>query len=145
MYKKLYIASLLVAVAFAAPPRHSTGGRTTGDADATILAQDSVINEDGSYAYNYETSNGIRANQRSQDGIRASGQFGFVAPEGVDIQLSYTADENGFVPQGAHLPIEPPAPDHVIKLLQDLRATNNRDFDLALLDSTIARLKATQG
>ncbi|XP_055630171.1 cuticle protein CP14.6-like [Toxorhynchites rutilus septentrionalis] len=140
MYKKLYIASLVVAVALAAPQRYATG-----DADATILAQDQIINEDGSYAYNYETSNGIRAIQRSQDGLTAAGEFAYVSPEGVQIQLSYAADGNGFRAQGAHLPIEPPAPDHVIQLLQDLRATNNPEFDLALLDSMIARLRATQG
>ncbi|XP_055630170.1 cuticle protein CP14.6-like [Toxorhynchites rutilus septentrionalis] len=141
MYKKLYFASLVVAVALAAPQQRYA----TGDADATIVAQDQIINEDGSYAYNYETSNGIRAIQRSQDGLTAAGEFAYVAPEGVQIQLSYAADENGFRAQGAHLPIEPPAPDHVIQLLQDLRATNNRDFDLELLDSMIARLRATQG
>lgn len=140
-------------MAVAAPPKRSSETRTSrdapgasgADASATIQALEQIINGDGSYAYNFETSNGIRAYQRSDNGINANGEFSYVAPDGVEYRVTYVADESGFQPQGAHLPVEPPAPEHVIKMLEDLRAANNPDFDIANLDATIARLKATQG
>ncbi|XP_055610767.1 cuticle protein CP14.6-like [Uranotaenia lowii] len=141
MYKKLFIASVLLTTIVSAVPVPPGGS----DAEATIVAMDTVINDDGSYAYNYETSNGIKASQRSENGINANGEYSFVAPDGAEYKLTYVADEAGFRPQGAHLPVEPEAPEHVIKMLEDLRASNNPDFDLAVLDATIARLKATRG
>ncbi|XP_062549845.1 cuticle protein CP14.6-like [Armigeres subalbatus] len=149
MYKKLFIVSLVLSVALAAPVEDQL--RTARNADAaddeasaTILAQEQIINGDGSYAYSFETSNGIRASQRSDNGINANGEYSYVGPDGVEYQVTYVADETGFKPVGAHLPVEPPAPEHVIKMLEDLRAANNPEFDLASLDAMIARLKATQ-
>ncbi|XP_035908183.1 cuticle protein CP14.6-like [Anopheles stephensi] len=150
MYKQsIVVLSCVVALAFAAPPaplqkRSPAGGP---DAEATVVAQDQIINEGGSYAYNYETSNGIKARQTSDNGVTATGEYSFVGPDGASYSVVYVADENGFQPQGAHLPTEPPAPEHVIKLLEDLRANppSDPEFDLASLEATLARLRATQG
>nr|XP_029725825.1 cuticle protein CP14.6-like [Aedes albopictus] len=154
MYKKLFITCLVLALSRAAPieepaaevrvSRDAPAPDASDDASATILNQEQIINGDGSYAYSFETSNGIRANQRSDNGINANGEYSYVAPDGVEYRVTYVADEAGFQPMGAHLPVEPPAPDHVIKMLEDLRAANNPEFDLASLDATLARLKATQ-
>uniref|UniRef100_A0A182M2S9 Uncharacterized protein n=1 Tax=Anopheles culicifacies TaxID=139723 RepID=A0A182M2S9_9DIPT len=151
MYSKLIVlAGVMVCLAVAAPPpakktvRAAPGGP---DSDATVIQQDQIINDDGSYNFVFETSNGIRAQASSSDGIRTSGDFSYPAPDGSNIALTYVADEYGFQPQGAHLPVEPPAPDHVIKQLEDIRANPPNDpyFDAAFLDSEIARLRATQG
>lgn len=48
----------------------------------------------------------------------ASGSFSYTAPDGQQIQLTYTADENGFVPQGAHLPTPPPIPEEILRSLE---------------------------
>lgn len=60
----------------------------------------------------YETSNGIAAQEQGQlknagseqEAIAVQGQFKYVGPDGVTYSVTYTADENGFSPQGAHLP-----------------------------------------
>ncbi|XP_052872845.1 cuticle protein CP14.6-like [Anopheles cruzii] len=149
MYKKSFVVlACVLAVAYAAPPapakRQSGGG---GDAEATVVVQDQIINEDGSYAYNYETSNGIKARQTSDNGVNANGEYSFTAPDGAQYSVKYVADELGFHPEGDHLPVEPPAPEHVIKLLEDLRASppSDPEFNLASLEATLARLRANQG
>lgn len=75
------------------------------DAAAQVLRSDAVVNPD-SFQYNYETSNGIVAQEAGQlkqigqeAAIASQGQFGYTAPDGTPIQLTYIADENGFQPQ----------------------------------------------
>lgn len=86
--------------------------RQSGEAAARILRNDATINPDGSYAYAYETENGIAAQEQGQPkafnnqqvGEAVQGSFQYTSPEGIPIQLQYVADENGFQPQGSHLP-----------------------------------------
>lgn len=42
--------------------------------------------------------------------VVASGNFGYQSPEGVPVQISYVADENGYQPIGNVLPTPPPTP-----------------------------------
>uniref|UniRef100_A0A8W7PX57 Uncharacterized protein n=1 Tax=Anopheles coluzzii TaxID=1518534 RepID=A0A8W7PX57_ANOCL len=141
------VASLVVSLVVALPqrPQARSAGGGGDDAGAETLAQDTVINADGSYTYNYETSNGISASQASNDGTNANGNFAFTAPDGQRYEIVYIADENGFQPQGAHLPTEPPAPEHVIKMLEEMRANPPEGADLESLDATLNRLRATLG
>uniref|UniRef100_A0A182J1C5 Uncharacterized protein n=1 Tax=Anopheles atroparvus TaxID=41427 RepID=A0A182J1C5_ANOAO len=152
MYKQsIVVLSCLLALAVAAPPAAAPAKRSPGaggpDAEATVVTQDQIINEGGSYAYNYETSNGIKARQTSDNGVSAAGEYSFLAPDGTTYSIVYVANENGFQPQGAHLPVEPETPEHVIKQLEDIRANppSDPEFSLASLDATLARLRATKG
>lgn len=141
---------MVVSCSLAAPQQRRNGVSNGGggsESTATIVKLDQLLNPDGSYSFSYETSNGIQASESSPDGAAATGEFSYTAPEGDKIRLAYVADQGGFQPQGAHLPVEPPAPEHVIKGLEDIRANppKDPDFNAAFLDSVIARLKALQG
>ncbi|KPI97909.1 Endocuticle structural glycoprotein ABD-4 [Papilio xuthus] len=96
-----------------------------------ILKQDFDQQPDGSYVYNYETENGIKAEETgtlkkasgpdSNDVIVAQGGFSYTAPDGTVINLNYIADdENGFKPEGEHLPTPPPIPPAIQKALDYL-------------------------
>ncbi|KRT85225.1 Insect cuticle protein, partial [Oryctes borbonicus] len=96
-----------------------------------ILRQQSDVNPDGSYQWSYETENGISAQEQGQlknvpnspdPAIEAQGGFQYTAPDGTPIQLSYVANENGFQPQGAHLPVAPPIPEAIARALDWIAA-----------------------
>ncbi|XP_017886965.1 larval cuticle protein LCP-17-like [Ceratina calcarata] len=81
-----------------------------------IVKQSQDLSPDGSYSYSYETDNGIyhgatgtrvATNAKNTPVIVTQGQYQYTAPDGTPIQVTYTADQNGFQPQGAHIPQVP--------------------------------------
>lgn len=76
--------------------------------------------------FSYITANDIRAQEEGYlnpnvpegPGESARGSFSYVAPDGEQFVVTYTADENGFVPEGAHLPTPPPIPPEILESLQ---------------------------
>ncbi|TGZ52422.1 Endocuticle structural glycoprotein SgAbd-1 [Temnothorax longispinosus] len=116
--KFLIVTLALVAVALAQHPQQLQ------QQPVAILkyAQDS--SPEGSYSYAYETENGIAASEqgspqpvgpKGDPAVVAQGQYQYTAPDGTPIALQYTADENGFHPQGSHLPIAPQVPELIQK------------------------------
>ncbi|CAH0627159.1 unnamed protein product [Chrysodeixis includens] len=94
-----------------------------------IIRQEQILNPDGSYKWSYETGNGISAEEQGyvknqgipeQEAQVAQGQYQYTAPDGQVIQLQYLADENGFQPQGAHIPTSPPIPREIQASLDHL-------------------------
>lgn len=67
----------------------------------------------------YEDQQGYYKNPETQ---AVQGQYQYQTPDGQLIKVVYTADENGFRPQGDHLPTPPPIPPEIQKAL-DLLAT----------------------
>ncbi|KAH8363886.1 hypothetical protein KR084_000373 [Drosophila pseudotakahashii] len=96
----------LFAVALAAPAAQ----------EVEILRLDSDVQPDA-YSYALETSDGTSKQEQGQlknagsenEGIAVKGSFSFVADDGQTYTVNYIADENGFQPQGAHLPVAPEA------------------------------------
>merc|ERR1712137_1072116 len=83
------------------------------------------------YSFSYETENGIVVSESGvQKQIRAKPEESGTVSQGSysfpeDSQrytVTWVADENGFQATGDHLPTTPPLPEHVVKMLNDLRA-----------------------
>lgn len=92
------------------------------DARAHTLSLDNSIHSNGQYNFGYKTSNGIDFAENGIGGSHASGSYSYTSPEGQLIQVNYVADENGYRPQGAHLPTPPPIPDYILKSLAYIEA-----------------------
>lgn len=56
------------------------------------------------------------------EALNVEGSFSYSSPEGDTISLTYIADENGFQPQGDHLPTPPPIPPEIQEALDNLAA-----------------------
>ncbi|XP_076272814.1 endocuticle structural glycoprotein SgAbd-8-like [Rhynchophorus ferrugineus] len=105
-------------------------GGYSGGANIPILRYVNNNNGDGTYNWAYETGNGINAEESGDargDGTKARGSFSYTAPDGQRISLQYTADENGFVPAGNHLPTPPPIPEAILRSIEYNRAHPNED------------------
>ncbi|XP_022218618.2 larval cuticle protein 65Ag1-like isoform X2 [Drosophila obscura] len=103
--KFLIVFVALFALALAAPVD-----------DVTILRSESDVGPE-SFKYAFETSDGSAADAvgqlnnvgTEQEAISVKGSYRFIADDGVTYEVTYIADENGFQPQGAHLPVAPEA------------------------------------
>ncbi|KAL7734129.1 hypothetical protein ACLKA6_011809 [Drosophila palustris] len=99
--KFLIVFVALFAVALAAP------------SDVVITKLDSDVNAEG-YKFGFETSDGTAHNADAQlkdvgtehESQVVHGSYSWVDEKtGEKFTVSYVADENGFQPQGAHLPV----------------------------------------
>ncbi|KAF7987336.1 hypothetical protein HCN44_003098 [Aphidius gifuensis] len=126
--------SEIAASISAAPQRSASPGGA--DKDAVITSQQLEVNFDGNYINNFETSNGISHQETGQPkqidqevAVVAQGADSFIAPDGQQYSLTWTADENGYVAQGAHLPTSPPIPPEILKALEYNAAHPEQDND----------------
>ncbi|XP_017002697.2 cuticle protein CP14.6 [Drosophila takahashii] len=133
MYKFVFLvcSAMLLSYVLARPQDQRAGAATPTSTTtaATIVKQDNVNNADGSFNSSYETSNGIRVENigylkkiivpktETSDGqvideheelvLVQTGFYSYSDPDGNLITLRYVADENGFQPEGDHLPVAP--------------------------------------
>ncbi|XP_058975839.1 larval cuticle protein 65Ag1-like [Musca domestica] len=98
--KFIIVFVALFALALAAP------------AEVEVLKNESDVGPE-SFQYAYATSDGQEAEAQGQlknvgsedEAIVVKGSYSFVADDGQTYTVNYVADENGFQPQGAHLPV----------------------------------------
>ncbi|KAG4077473.1 hypothetical protein HA402_002900 [Bradysia odoriphaga] len=102
--KSFIVFVAIVAAALAAPVDDSK--------DAVILKyENDNIGVDG-YKFAYETSDGVSRSEEAelknpgteQEALSVRGTITWIAADGVQYTLNYLADENGFQPEGDHLP-----------------------------------------
>ena len=119
------LQTILVVAALAVVGTHARPSEY--DAVAETRSFKSDLNDDGTYTYQFDTTNGIAAQESGAGGHYASGSSAYYAPDGQLIQLVYTADENGFHPSGEHLPTPPPIPEAILKALEYIRTHPNQE------------------
>ncbi|XP_031342235.1 larval cuticle protein LCP-30-like [Photinus pyralis] len=94
-----------------------------------IKRQGQDVDTDG-YHWEFETENKIIAEESGKlankgtekEGMRAKGFYQYMGPDNVPYSVTYTADENGFLPVGSHLPTPPPIPVEILRALDYLRS-----------------------
>lgn len=102
-----------VAVVFAALLVSAVAGFTDSKT-AEILRSDSDIGPEY-HRYGLETTDGIKIESQGvlvnagtdHEFYKHQGSYSFIADDGIAYTVTYIADENGFRPQGAHLPGAP--------------------------------------
>ncbi|KAK3924536.1 Endocuticle structural glycoprotein SgAbd-3 [Frankliniella fusca] len=119
--RSLLIVAVVLAVAAARPQQQLSQQRPIA-----ILSQDAAVNADGSFHSRFETEDGVRRQEVGQ--LRqlggqdvaevVQGQVQYSDREGNQFDLRFTADENGYHPQGAHLPQPPPIPAEIQRSIE---------------------------
>ncbi|CAK1556417.1 unnamed protein product [Leptosia nina] len=99
------------------------------DVDAQIVRHDADVFPD-QFQYAYETSNGIKGQEsgvlknagREEQALEVQGSSSYTGPDGQVYSVQYIANENGYQPQGAHLPTPVPVPEYIVKALAYIAA-----------------------
>lgn len=97
------LALTVISCVLAAPPQSSQ--------DAQVVRFDSDVQPEG-YKFVVETSDGKLHQEEGQlkdvgtdhEAMVVRGTFSYVGDDGQTYTVNYVADENGFQPEGAHLP-----------------------------------------
>ncbi|XP_047517154.1 protein SPT2 homolog isoform X2 [Pieris napi] len=93
--------------------------QAAADRNAEILK---YVNEnDGDrFTYSFETTNGITAEETgvASGGVKAQGGYSYTGDDGKAYTITYTADEQGYQPQGEHLPTPPPIPEEILRSIE---------------------------
>ncbi|CAH1104642.1 unnamed protein product [Psylliodes chrysocephalus] len=97
-----------------------------GEPIPIVRYENEGVNADGSYSWSFESGNGIQAQEQGQlknqgtenEGPDVQGSVQYTSDDGTPISLTYIANENGFQPQGDHLPTPPPIPEAIQKALE---------------------------
>ncbi|XP_018577183.1 endocuticle structural glycoprotein SgAbd-8-like [Anoplophora glabripennis] len=108
----------------------SNSQQPQGEPIPIIRYDNEGVNADGSYQWSFETGNGIVAQEQGQiknagsdnEAAEVQGSVQYTDSDGTPISLNYIANEDGFQPQGDHLPTPPPIPPAIQKALEWIAA-----------------------
>lgn len=121
MFSKLVVFTGLLAVVLCAPAEPEP---------VAIISQNSDIQPDGTFQWTYESADGTKQEQNGspkqvdKDDVAevVQGAVSWTDPEGGKHELSYVADENGFQPQSADVPVAPEVPAQIARALEWIAA-----------------------
>ncbi|XP_055843598.1 pupal cuticle protein Edg-78E-like [Episyrphus balteatus] len=116
--RKLFKSTMFKFVLLVAIVGFSAVAAIDSEIGAETKTLENVISPAGeSFHYAFQTSNGIDINSAG-DAKVISGAYKYVSPEGQNVLLTYTADENGYHPSGDLLPTPPPIPAAIIRAVE---------------------------
>ncbi|KAE8739711.1 Cuticle Protein CPR RR-1 13 [Frankliniella occidentalis] len=101
----------------------SHGAVLTKEGGAQIVEVSFDMDEPGRYLYHFKTNNGIAKMEQAaleKDAGKVQGSYEWTSPEGQNFKLEYVADELGFHPVAAHLPVAPAAPEIPVAIQRSL-------------------------
>ncbi|KAG5877072.1 hypothetical protein JTB14_014555 [Gonioctena quinquepunctata] len=123
---KLIILSLAIAAVSCRPALQPT------EEPIPIVKYDNEgVNPDGSYQWNYETGNGISAQESGQvkaganpeeAELEVAGSYEYTKEDGSKVLVTYISNKDGFQPQGDILPTPHPIPAAIQRALEWIAA-----------------------
>ncbi|KAL4707783.1 hypothetical protein ACJJTC_001729 [Scirpophaga incertulas] len=121
---------LIVFIALVAAGSADVSHLVSDEHSAPIVRSNYDISPEGSFQYEYETGNhivaqaqGVVKNSNSDNpALEVQGAYSYTSPDGTPVQLSYVANEDGYQPQGSHLPVAPPVPAAIQRSLDYIAA-----------------------
>lgn len=105
--------------------------RTSGGKIIYLVSVGSGLTSFTLFLDSFEAENGIAAQEqgavknlgsKDAEAVEAQGSYQYTAPDGTPISVQYVANENGFQPQGAHLPVAPEVPAAILRALDWIAA-----------------------
>ncbi|EDW10133.1 larval cuticle protein 2 isoform X1 [Drosophila mojavensis] len=110
---KLVLICAVIGMAVALP---------VGDeSKAEVLSRKDDVRPDG-FDASLETDNHISRSESGDVHGNIHGSFSWISPEGEVIEVKYVADENGYQPSSASLPVAPPIPEAIKRSLEWIAA-----------------------
>lgn len=117
-YKELNAITPEQRTAVPGDHKSNLSSSTSKDKESKILRNDVEVKGDGTYHYDFETSNGIKRTEQGAIDGTIQGSSSYISPEGIEIKTSYVADETGYHPVGDHIP---KVPDYIVRALEYIR------------------------
>lgn len=95
--------------------------RPSDESHAVEVLREDDVRPDG-FSTKSETDNHIVDNREGDKDGNIHGSYSWISPEGEKIEITYVADEHGYQPSGAAIPVAPEIPKEILKSLEWIQA-----------------------